>query len=150
MTKKSGTTRVKFAFMAIGFDTATEQEHFSFDVNGHASAHAIIRLPAGPDKGDRNHVAIMQHKLEGQFNVLACSVRGKSINYSFTHIEDRLQLGEHLKSLGVADKLIATWNEMKPDHTVPVKTAAVDHEAADVIAKAMGGKPAKGTQNKPE
>jgi len=137
MTKKSATTQVKFAFMAIGLDTATEQQHFSFDVSGHASAHAIIRLPAGPGKGDRNHVAIMPHELEGQFNVLACSVRGKSVNYSFTHVEDRLQLGEHLKSLGVSDKLIATWNEMKPDHTVPVKTPAVDHEAAGAIAKAM-------------
>ncbi len=142
--------KVKFAFMAIGLDPESEHTFFSFDVAGDAPAHAIIKLKADEAKGERNHLAILPHDVDGQFNVLACSVRGKSVNYSFTHVGDTLQLGEHLRELGVSEKIIATFNQLKPEQAVPVKTAAVDHEAAGAIAKAMGGKLPKGRPNTPE
>lgn len=144
---KAQNPMLAFSFMARGYEAGLKQNYFEFEISGEADALAIIRLKSGPGADDCNYVVLMPHELPGQFNVMACSKRGKSVHYSFTHVEDRLALGEHFKTLGVPDHVIAQWNEAKPAAAIQLADGATAKEAAADIARIM--KKAKGVGSGP-
>ena len=148
--------RVQFSFKANVVDaSANDQEILDLGFTGKASALGIFSLGALRGNDTSSYVMILQHNVPDQFNVLACTSTEKTLNYSFTHIEDIQRLGEHLQELGVPSHVVEMWNKRVVANPVPVPTIplagpTLQSEAADVIAKAMGGKPANGAQNKPE
>lgn len=144
--------KLAFGFMARGFEETLGQDYFEFEISGEADALAIIRLKPQGGENDCSYVVLMPHEIDGQFNVMACSKAGKSVNYSFTHVEDRLALGEHLKNIGVPDHVIAQWNEAKPHAAISVANEETSREAAADISRIMKGAAAaaKGASNGPE
>ncbi len=148
--------RVQFSFKANVVDaSANDQEMLDLGFTGKASALGIFNLGALRGNDTASYVMILQHNLPGQFNVLASTSTKNTLNYSFTHIEDVQRLGEHLQELGVPSHVVEMWNKRAvanpvPVPAIPVADPTLQSQAADVIAKAMGGKPASGAQSEPE
>lgn len=132
--------KVRFAFKAIAVDEESGMEHVNFEIAGSADAKAFIDI--NNDKPKKRGVAfaiVLPHGTPGQFNVIAGSQQGNALGYSFAHITDTQQLGEHLKDLGVSDDILKVWNQ-KTGEIVPILDNALERAAADLIEGVSGRK----------